>query len=122
MTDTEERHEERCPTCGRFVGIDEGYGDVEPGGARGHDYLATYCNEGCAERKWPPAEPELSSSACDHCGAVEGWGSTTCPDELCRSSTRDRRRWEVYSAGGSRCWNPVLVPTPAAWRSAPAVA
>ena len=39
---------DRCPTCGRFVEIGEGYGDVEPGGVRGCDYLASFCNYACA--------------------------------------------------------------------------
>ena len=39
---------DRCPTCGRFVLIEDAYGDVEPGKVRGIDYLASFCNEACA--------------------------------------------------------------------------
>lgn len=54
-----ERHEERCPTCGRFVEANaDGYYDLPPGGYQSFDYITAYCNEGCAERKSPPAHYE----------------------------------------------------------------
>lgn len=39
---------ERCPTCGRFVTTDDGYGDIAPGGIRGVSYLSVYCDATCA--------------------------------------------------------------------------
>ena len=39
---------ERCPNCGRFVSVWEGYTDVVPGGTRAIDYCAVYCDEKCA--------------------------------------------------------------------------
>lgn len=45
----------RCPTCGRFVSGWDGFTDVEPGGQRGHDFCAVYCNAGCAAGMDPPA-------------------------------------------------------------------
>lgn len=40
---------DRCPTCGRFVSLEDGYGDVEPGGCRGVDCVVPYCGEECAD-------------------------------------------------------------------------
>ncbi len=60
---------ERCPTCGKFVSKFEGFCDVTPGGRRGSDYCAGYCNELCAARMDPPAlcedHGEPKCSACD---------------------------------------------------------
>ena len=55
-----ERHDDRCPTCGKFVEVNpDGFWDVEPGGLRDHDYLVAYCSEACADAKSPPArDPE----------------------------------------------------------------
>lgn len=39
--------EDRCPGCGRFVSIEDGFLDVAPGGVRGSDYCATYCDRAC---------------------------------------------------------------------------
>ena len=59
----------RCPTCGRFVNVDEGFYDVEPGGHRGHDYCEVYCDAECAERMDPPALCE--DHAAEHCPEPE---------------------------------------------------
>lgn len=58
------RHEERCPTCGRFVpgddspDRDEAYLDLPPGGFQSHDYLVVYCNRACGDAKSPRAHYE----------------------------------------------------------------
>lgn len=69
----------RCPACGRFISIDEGYGDVEPGGLREHDPITAYCSEACADRKSPKAREVCAAcggarhgcAACDGTGSVE---------------------------------------------------
>lgn len=43
----------KCPACGRFVAVEDGYYDLPPGGLQGFDLLETYCDEACAERKSP---------------------------------------------------------------------
>lgn len=49
------RHEERCPTCGRFVPAEaDGFYDFPPGGDQ-ESYVVVYCDEDCASRKSPPA-------------------------------------------------------------------
>ena len=55
MTTEIELHDQRCPTCGRYVSLDDGYGDLPPGGIYDASYIVAYCNETCAERKSPPA-------------------------------------------------------------------
>lgn len=45
----------RCPTCGKFIALDEGYGDQPPGGVEGLAMLAVYCDSDCADRKSPSA-------------------------------------------------------------------
>lgn len=50
------KHDDRCPTCGKFVPFDaDGYYDTEPGGTDGYDPVMAYCNEECARRKSPPS-------------------------------------------------------------------
>lgn len=63
----------RCPTCGRFVSHDDAYGDVEPGGRRGFDYIVPYCTEECAKFKWPPARCENHGLECCSFCHPEGW-------------------------------------------------
>jgi len=56
---------DRCPTCGRFVEIDEGYCDLPPGGRQGYEHFASYCDEACAARKPAPCvyeDAELNQS------------------------------------------------------------
>jgi hypothetical protein len=60
------RHDERCPTCGRFVSHDEGYGDLPPGGLQSLDYLEGYCDAACADRKSPKAHYEDDSDYEEH--------------------------------------------------------
>ena len=62
-----ERHDDRCPTCGKFVEVNpDGFWDVLPGQRRGHDYLVAYCDEACADRKSPPAiDEEIGGSPND---------------------------------------------------------
>ena len=56
---SDERHDERCPTCGRFVPADaDGYHDLPPGGVQSVDFLVVYCDEQCANRKSPEAHYE----------------------------------------------------------------
>ncbi len=55
----------RCPACGRFVDDENGWGDVEPGGVRGVDYLAAYCGPQCSGKV-----------KCAHGHAL----TATCPD------------------------------------------
>ena len=50
----------RCPTCGKFVGDDDGYGDIEPGDhyewcqmSAGANFTR-YCNATCADSKPDP--------------------------------------------------------------------
>lgn len=50
MTD-EHRHDERCPTCGKYTSNECGYFDLPPGTSADGTYVVAYCNEGCAERK-----------------------------------------------------------------------
>ncbi len=52
------RHEDRCPTCGRFVSKDEGFADLPPGGVQSLDYLEGYCNAACADAKSPKCHYE----------------------------------------------------------------
>lgn len=40
----------RCPGCGRFVSIEDGFLDVAPGGSRGTGESAMYCNESCTAK------------------------------------------------------------------------
>ena len=54
---------ERCPTYGKFVSLDEGFCDVEPGGIRGSDYCRGYCNAECAANMDPPARCETHEIA-----------------------------------------------------------
>jgi len=42
--------EDRCPGCGRFVAIEDGFLDVEPGGVRGEGDPAYYCGPDCTGR------------------------------------------------------------------------
>ena len=50
-----ERHDERCPTCGRFVEAEaDGFYDLPPGGVQNIDYLTVYCDKKCADGKKPP--------------------------------------------------------------------
>lgn len=59
---------ERCPTCGKFVSGSEGFTDVEPGGTRGSDLCAAYCDARCAARMDPPARCEDHERAyCREC-------------------------------------------------------
>lgn len=51
--------EDRCPGCGRFVSIEDGFVDVEPGGCRGSDYCAAYCGPDCADRAYVEAHTHL---------------------------------------------------------------
>lgn len=58
-----ERHEERCPTCGKFVPGPENYEatpwlDLPPGGFQSHDLLVAYCNQACGDAKSPKAHYE----------------------------------------------------------------
>lgn len=46
----------RCPTCGRFLGVDpDGYWDTEPGGLTGFDPVVAYCSPEHAAKKDPPS-------------------------------------------------------------------
>jgi hypothetical protein len=60
-TEETERHDEHCPTCGRFVpgeeseGLGDAYFDLPPGGFQSHDYLVVYCNAACGDAKSPRA-------------------------------------------------------------------
>jgi len=55
------RHDDRCPTCGKFVEAPEsdpdGFYDLPPGGDP-LDYIVVYCSESCANRKFPPCTYE----------------------------------------------------------------
>jgi len=61
--ETKKKHDQRCPTCGKFVEEDaNGYYDTIPGGRDGFDYVECYCNEECAKRKDPPSRPEFEEA------------------------------------------------------------
>ena len=45
------RHDEKCPTCGKFVSLEDGYGDLPPGGVQNVHTLVRYCNERCSDAK-----------------------------------------------------------------------
>ena len=42
---------EKCPTCGRFVSFEDGFGDLPPGGDQFSDFMVPYCDESCANAK-----------------------------------------------------------------------
>lgn len=55
---------EKCPTCGRFVSHEDGYGDVEPTGCRGYDYLAVYCDRACADKMYETHHERVAVADC----------------------------------------------------------
>ncbi len=61
----------RCPTCGRFLRCSEGFMDVGPGGRRGSDENAFYCNEDCADNMVPrPRCEDHNRERCASCMVV----------------------------------------------------
>ena len=69
-----DRHEDRCPTCGRFVPGTESdnekyFLDLPPGGFQSHDYIVAYCSPVCAEGKSPRAHYEDDEDWEEACAA-----------------------------------------------------